>query len=78
MLPGIHPRAASLSAGCGRTGDFTIHDAEDGVSLLAGWVVEQRQQRAGSSGDGKQKLVRSSRPHALGHAISVVQVGRRR
>jgi hypothetical protein len=52
------PRAGLLLAGCGRTGDFTIHDAEDGVSLLAGWVVEQRQQRAANSGDGKQKLVR--------------------
>ena len=59
---GIHSRAGLLSAGCGRTGDFTIHDAEDGVSLLAGWAVEQRQQRAANSGDGKQKLVRRGWP----------------
>ena len=72
-FPGVHPRAALLSAGCGRTGDFTIHDAEDGVSLLAGWVVEQRQQRAASSGDGKQKLVCISWPDACVHAVAVLQ-----
>jgi hypothetical protein len=46
-----------LSTECGRTGDFTIHDAEDGVALLASWVAEQRKRAAASCGDANQKLV---------------------
>lgn len=43
--------------GCGRTGDFTIHDQEDGVALLAGWVAEQRKAAAARNGDANTKPV---------------------
>ncbi len=36
--------------GCDRTSDFTIHDAEDGTSLLAGWVTEQLKAAAARNG----------------------------
>jgi hypothetical protein len=57
LSPGIHFCAWLLLTECGRTGDFTIHDAEDGVALLAGWVAEQRKQAAASCGNANQKLV---------------------
>lgn len=36
--------------GCDRTSDFTIHDTEDGTSLLAGWVTEQLKAAAARNG----------------------------